>query len=327
MNISKNIPGLKEELLRVRAVVEENLTDNLGAQPLSDIIAEQTAASGKMLRPTSVLLCGRIGPDYPVCGLLLVRAAALVEMTHMASLVHDDVVDDAPLRRGRPTVQSKYGKDMAVYAGDYILSRVLRLLAEPELHPIAAPLAAGLADMCRGELTQYQNRIQAAATENDYFLSIAGKTAALFAVSCETGALLSGCNKELVSQLRHFGNLVGVLFQLRDDLLDLSPRPAVDGKQAGADFRQGLYSLPVLYTFSEPRYAQELREMANRAAAGEDYEPISRRVTELVDASGGVAYTRWMLQQYRERALSLLQTRPVGESEKYLRRIVDELAE
>lgn len=239
------------------------------------------------------------------------RAVAVVELAHGASLIHDDIVDDSPLRRGRPTVQSRFGKDMAVYAGDFLLSRLFLFLMERDMTRCGLLLARSMSDMCCGETRQYQAQFDTEATEEAYFESVLGKTASLFATSCELGAVESGCGPENVQTLREFGRNLGILFQLRDDLLDFTSDQQIEGKPVHSDFKRGLYTLPVLHTFQDPDAGPRLKEAARQIQSGGD-DVLRVRIEELVAQSGGIAYTVSVMKQYEQRARCLLESLPPG---------------
>lgn len=322
MNVFKDIPGLEEELGRVADRAREMTKDALLRQPLSEIVDSVFTAPGKLLRPALLLLFGRFGPDCASSGERLCSAGAVVELTHMASLIHDDIVDDAPFRRGRPTVQSAYGKDMAVYAGDYLLSRVLDCLMRPDMAQAGQVLSRGISDMCIGELGQHAARFDVQTDENRYFMNISGKTAALFSASCEMGALISGGTRYTVSAASRFGHSLGVLFQLRDDLTDCLPESVEAGKKRGMDFINGIYTLPVIYSFADSEYGAKLRELAASAAAMEP-EAVFGALYEYITKAGGVDYTRWIMKQYRERALNSMTQLPNLELKPQLASVLD----
>lgn len=324
MNIFKDIPGMKEDLELVEATAREISRDTLQRQPLSEVIDAVFASPGKMLRPALVLLFGSLGPGYPACKDRLIKAAAIVEMTHLASLAHDDIVDDAPFRRGRPTLQSAYGKDMAVYAGDFLLSRVLSSLMTQDMLAVGQSLSRGLADMCSGELSQYTAQFNTNTDENRYFMNISGKTAALFSASCEIGAIVSDCERYTVSAASNFGHSLGVIFQLRDDLIDCLPDSIESGKKKGMDFTNGIYTLPVIYSFSDRKHGPKLKALAADAAKMEP-AAVFEQLFELITAAGGIDYTKWIMGQYKERALNSLNNLPTSPVQTQLSSLLDAL--
>ncbi len=326
MKLFDGFPGMKEELELVNHDIEECVSDNLGRQPLSKIIQEILASDGKHLRPALVLIFGRFGMGYPACRPKLVKAAAVVELIHMASLIHDDIVDDAPSRRGRDTIQSAFGKDMAVYAGDYLLSRVLKELMTMDMLDIGQSLSRAMGDMCSGELGQYAAQFNVNTDENQYFMNISGKTAALFSAACEAGAIASGCGQSSISASKQFGHSLGLIFQLRDDLLDCILSHEDSGKKQGMDFINGIYTLPAIYTFNDSHYGAEIRELAEKAKNMEPQQ-VFAELYSIVSVSGGVEYTRWIMRQYRERAMSYMMQLPTSPAKTQLGMVLDYLVE
>ena len=308
-----SVSGLEQELILVGERCAELCCDPQGREPLGAIIQKVLNARGKMLRPALMLTCARLGGDYDRAGDHLITAACAVELTHMASLIHDDIVDDAPLRRGSPSVQSAFGKDMAVYAGDYLLSRVLMALMRPEILPAGEILAPAISQMCSGELSQYSAQFDTETTKNRYFESISGKTAALFAASCKIGAVMSGCGEKTAAGLHEFGRCIGVLFQLRDDLMDCV-RAGDGGKSLGVDFAAGIYTLPVLCALESPLHGPGLRDMARACRENGGSPELSQRLCEAVTAAGGVDCARRAMEEYRlagEKCLEEIGDNPV----------------
>ena len=324
MRFFQDVSGLEAELQNVDRMARDYSADQLFRQPLSDVLDSVFSNPGKRLRSALVLLFGRFGPDYPSCSERLKKAAVIVELTHMASLIHDDIVDDAPLRRGKPSIQSAFGKDIAVYGGDYLLSCVLRAVTEPDMLEIAPLLSQRIADMCSGEMSQHQSRFDEALDENRYFMTISGKTAALFSAACEIGAMVSGCTQYTTAIAGRFGHSLGILFQLRDDLLDCLPTREDVGKPQGVDFANGIYTLPVIYSFADPVHGPILKELA-KASHETVPEDLLRQLHSLVSEAGGLDYTRWMMKQYRERAIHALSQLPAHEVKLPLTSVLDEL--
>ena len=226
------------------------------------ILRDMEMSRGKRLRPRLLLMASRYGSEFQGSRSRLCRLGALVELVHMASLIHDDIVDDAPLRRGMPTTQSKYGKDMAVYAGDLILSRIVQSLFRDGFMRVGAYFGDTVEAMCLGELGQMEYRGREDITVDQYMSNIYGKTAALCRLACVAGAVESGCSDEVTSQLEQLGINFGYMFQIRDDLLDFISTSAEEGKPTQVDFREGIYTLPVIYAM------QDAGSMSEAAALG-----------------------------------------------------------
>jgi geranylgeranyl pyrophosphate synthase len=215
--------------------VEELLRSAIGehGKTLGDDAAATLAAGGKRLRPMLVLLCA--GPEGDVAA---VRAAAAIELIHMATLVHDDVLDAAPLRRGLPTVAASSGRDRAVATGDLLFSRAFALLADAGDRRSVALLADASVALARGELAQRRDAFDLGVSEERYLSRCALKTARLFECAC-----LLGRPDEA---LREFGYGVGLAFQLLDDVLDVSGPPERTGKARGTDLLDGTVTLPLI---------------------------------------------------------------------------------
>lgn len=312
------LPDMQEELSEVKAEARRIAAAPEGSEysALNRIIDTEFETCGKLLRPMLLLLCARTSDGFEANRERLITAAALIELTHMASLIHDDIIDDAPLRRGRASVQSKYGKDMAVYAGDYLLSRVMRELVRPELIPIGGIFADGISSMCMGELGQYEAQYDLETTPERYFSNISGKTAALFSVACKIGAVLSDCDEKTAETFGVFGRELGMLFQLRDDLIDCVPSKNEKSKLGGTDFSNGVYTLPVLYSMERPEYSAELRTLAETDPAD------AGRLFEIISASGGLERTKNCMKSCAENARQALcgvkNTRELAVIPKYI---------
>lgn len=225
--------------------------------------ADTLAAGGKRLRPLLVFCCaGRIADP----GTALIRAASAVELVHMATLVHDDLLDGATMRRGRETVSSALGADAAIQVGDYLFARAFEELSaagEPEAVRV---LASSALDLSLGELAQGRAAYDLALPERAYADRVRRKTASLFAAACRLGALVGGLPAHTHDRLARFGDEVGMAFQIFDDILDLTGDPAATGKRRGADLRDGTVTLPVILALrGEPELADAIR-----AAGGDD---------------------------------------------------------
>ena len=182
-----------QEMEQVEAYLAEYLRDPGYGGAVGRILRDAEQSRGKRLRPRLLLLASRYGKDFAAARDRLCRLGALVELVHMASLIHDDIVDDAPLRRGLPTAQAKYGKDVAVYAGDLLLSRIVRSLFRDGFIRVGEMFGEAVEAMCIGEIGQMECRWNACTTVDRYMRNIYGKTAALCRLACRAGAAESGC--------------------------------------------------------------------------------------------------------------------------------------
>jgi geranylgeranyl pyrophosphate synthase len=233
-------PGVAEGLRRAEARLSEIAGD--AGPVLSEHAGGTLAAGGKRLRPLIVLLCaGRAEPDDGV-----VAAAAAVELLHMATLVHDDVLDRAPLRRGYPTVFASAGRDAATSTGDYLFSRAFGELAATGSTDAVRALSTASSALARGELIQREDAWSPAVTPERYRERCALKTGSLFAASARLGAELGGRDRAVADTLADFGDRIGVAFQILDDVLDVSGPVEETGKHRGTDLLDGTVTLPLI---------------------------------------------------------------------------------
>lgn len=258
------------------------------------------AAGGKRVRPLLTLLCARSGA---AAGEPVLRAAAAVELVHMATLVHDDVLDRAELRRGRPTVAHQYGPATAVSAGNYLLARAFSELVgagDPSAVDLLSATAVGLSE---GEVLQRAEAHDVGIGVEDYVRRCERKTADLFSAACSLGALLSGV-EETAGAVGEYGRLIGLAFQVFDDILDCSGDEAATGKRPGADVRDGTITLPLIYAL-EAR--PELAEILRRPGASDaDVETVLTAAAE----TGALERARGDALRYIEDARSVLAACP-----------------
>ncbi len=251
--------------LPARLAQAERLLDAVVAErdePLAADAEATLAAGGKRMRPLLVLLCA--GPRG---GELAIRAAAAIELVHMATLVHDDVLDAAPLRRGRPTVVASSGRERALGTGDLLFSRAFALLAEPGSEGAVAALADASTALAQGELVQRQDAFDLSVTRDRYLYRCRLKTAALFECACVIGGRRSAAEQQA---LRDYGREIGLAFQLLDDVLDILGPPERTGKARGTDLLDGTVTLPLIRAIEDdPALAAvDLRALDAEAAEG-----------------------------------------------------------
>ncbi|HLG93795.1 MAG TPA: polyprenyl synthetase family protein [candidate division Zixibacteria bacterium] len=271
---------------------------------------------GKRLRPAFVFLSsGQMAAD-PQRAML---AALAVELIHTATLLHDDVIDVSSTRRGQPTVNSKWNNLVSVLMGDYLFSKAFRLLVQAESVDLVEAFSKATERVSVGQLVEIQHINNFDIGESDYFSLIADKTASLFAVSCEAGAILSGCPEREREKIREFGEKVGVAFQISDDLLDIVGTEAVTGKTVGNDLREGKVTLPLIYTLNNggsPRKSEIISLLKNGSENGE-VEKVARIVLE----SGGVEYAQKKALQCGQEAFELLSLLPATEFKQSLEEV------
>ena len=301
---------LKQEMEQVEMYLAEYLRDPGYGGAVSRVLRDMEQSRGKRLRPRLLLMASRYGKDFETARSKLCRLGALVELVHMASLIHDDIVDDAPLRRGLPTAQAKYGKDMAVYAGDLLLSRIVQSLFRDGFTRVGQMVGEAVEAMCVGELGQMECRWNEGTTVGQYMRNIYGKTAALCRLACMAGAVESGCSEEMQLQLEQLGINFGYMFQIRDDLLDFVSDAYEEGKLTQADFREGIMTLPVLYAMEDQQTKPEIIRLLHAAEEGDFGFEHAARLKTLVTVSGGLARAAADMQMYADRALQAIGNLP-----------------
>ncbi|WP_020615463.1 polyprenyl synthetase family protein [Paenibacillus daejeonensis] len=271
-----------------------------------DGILKLIDAGGKRLRPIMVIVGSRFGKlerRRPV-----LRVAALVEYLHMASLIHDDIIDQADLRRGAPTLHTQIGISGAVLTGNYMMARVLEWAAEaaPDREPDAqeqqqSQLAASLSELCIGEYQQLHNRFNFDLTLQHYLDKTRRKTALLLALCLRAGAHSTHAEPEVAELLYQLGEALGMTFQIRDDIMDFTQQEGQLGKPVGADLRNGNITLPVLYALEEPELAQQIRALGPTANAAAFDEAIRE-----IAASNAIERCEAMADSYAQAALALI---------------------
>ncbi|MGA7905710.1 MAG: polyprenyl synthetase family protein, partial [Terrimicrobiaceae bacterium] len=198
---------------------------------------------GKRLRPVLALLAGGASGQITSGH---VDLAVIVEMMHVATLVHDDIMDGAELRRDQPTANAKWGSSISVLLGDCLFAHALRLATSFSNNAICRRIADAASEVCSGEIIQTQRRYDLKLSTTDYYRIIEMKTAALFAVACELGAFISEASPTVIGALRNFGLRIGTAYQIYDDCLDFAGTEEETGKTLGTDIRKGKFTLPVL---------------------------------------------------------------------------------
>ena len=257
-------------------------------------------AGGKRLRPALVMVTSRSGEEGRRETDL---AAAAVELLHIASLYHDDVIDETDIRRGAPSVHSKWGNEVAILSGDFLFASGSLLGAEAG-GAVPRILARALADVCEGQIAENERVGDTGRTASQYVETIKRKTAALFRASCELGAATSGADPTLHGRLADYGENLGLAFQMVDDLLDFVGDPQVTGKTPGTDLKEGVFTLPVLIASQrDPAVAAEL-------------EPGKRElgvVLPMLESTGALDATYDQAEHYVDLALDSLSQLPDSE--------------
>lgn len=215
-------------------------------------------SGGKRIRPLLTLYSGMcFAPLNP----LMIQAAVASELIHMASLIHDDVIDESETRRGKPTIVSQYGNHAAILTGDYLFAEAFNILSKQNLLNCMNYLVDAIQAMCHGEVHQADEQFSITVDKEAYFSRIAKKTGILLAACCQSGAILAGATSEELTRMRDYGLNLGYAYQITDDILDINGDEESLGKPVGADFENGNITLPLLYLLDKPIYGNWLREI------------------------------------------------------------------
>ncbi|MEA2645955.1 MAG: octaprenyl-diphosphate synthase, partial [Chloroflexota bacterium] len=296
------------------AVVDGQLMRLLAGDPASvrEPMADLLGAGGKRLRPQLAYLASRLGPHHdPARASTL---ASVVEFIHNATLVHDDVVDESPMRRGRPAVHVAYGPGAAVRVGDFYFGRAATLLAQLDNGRTTRLIVDAVARVCEAQIEEFSYRGMDNLEEAGYLRIVEGKTAALFAGACAAGASLGGAGDDIVEAMAAYGLNLGIAFQMVDDVLDFSPN---SGKALVQDLRQSV-GLPLVY-------AAELPDVRFRLTAlldSDDGFDADAAVAIMRD-SGALERAMERAAGYRDRALAALDRLPAGDVRDRLASIAD----
>lgn len=273
-------------------------------------------AGGKRIRPIFVILAAQFG-NYSLQNAS--KVAVSLELIHMASLVHDDVIDDSDMRRGLETVKAKWNNRVAMYAGDFIFSRALTSIGEIEKEAVHRILAETMLEICKGEIIQIDFQRQKDQNLRDYLQRIKRKTALLLASSCELGALSANADEETVRRLKRYGYFTGMAFQIVDDILDITSTDAELGKPAGSDLLNGHITLPILYIKDDIQFQPYME----KAFAGNMSEPERQQMLQYIRESHAIEKAQCVSDLYLAKALQELESLPEGKSKKSLIQIAD----
>src|ERR1700722_7248155 len=287
------LPRLQEGLQRLEPLLTASVVTGDGF--LDEVTTHLIAAGGKRLRPLLALATATAGSREATEDDLMGGVA--VELVHLASLYHDDVIDEATIRRNVESVNSRFGNLVAIVAGDYLLARSAAIAAGLGVE-IAQLLADTLGWLCQGQVTEVRSAFQILRSREDYFSSISGKTAALTATSCRIGALTGRLPTTEVDACTTFGLCFGMVLQIRDDILDI---PATDGqlqKPAGQDLAEGIYTLPALVALADPDAGPDLRALLGVPLA----QPERDKARTIVMATNGIGAAVEVARSYVDEA-------------------------
>ena len=306
--VREELAAVEKELERVVRLPDPSLTETS---------RHLLAAGGKRIRPAFCLLAARFSP---CAAERVVPLAAALELIHEASLVHDDVVDEAQIRRGRPTVRARWGNRISTHIGDYLFAQSLVLISGYEEPLVQRVLADTSVKMCQGEIHQIAGAFAVEQDLRDYLGRINRKTALLIAASCQLGAVVSGAPPRVWRRLRCYGRYLGMAFQVVDDILDFVADQAELGKPVGSDLAQGILTLPAIRALACSPQGDRLRGLLQGRLAGEgDLEAA----VDLIKACGAVEYSFTVAERYVAKAKQQLAALPENDAKAVLSLLAD----
>ena len=299
-----NIKEIKKPISNEMNVFEDKFKSSLKTRvPLLDKIMHYIIKrKGKQMRPMFVFLCAKIFNNTKES---TYTAASLIELLHTATLVHDDVIDEANFRRGVFSINALWKNKVSVLVGDFLLSRGLLLAVEKEEFGLLKIVSKAVKEMSEGELLQIEKTRRLNITEDIYFDIIRKKTAALISACCESGAASSGTSEENINLMKEFGEKVGIAFQIKDDLFDYTQSPLI-GKPTGLDIREKKMTLPLIYTLNNIS-KQEKRFIINTIKNDSKNSKKIERIILLVKKTKGLEFAENKMNDYYNEALGFLE--------------------
>ncbi len=319
------MPGLKDELLarvnpdlnNIEAALHENLTPHLNL--VSKAAGHLIFSGGKRLRPLLNVLCARL------CGYedeFVIKFSTIVEFLHTATLLHDDVVDDAAMRRGKPVAHAVYGAPVTVLVGDFLLARALAIAAQTGSPKIIRVISEITESMCQGEIQQLTRKGDINLSESEYMEVIRRKTGFLIQGACQTGAILAGASGETEKKLSDYGYHIGMVFQIADDLLDYTADTDILGKTVGTDLREGKLTLPLIYSLGRAN-GNDRTKMIQIIQAETFLSEDFQRLVKMIDSYGGIAYSQSIAETHVKQAKTIMETFTESETRNTLLMVAD----
>ncbi|MGZ7086833.1 MAG: polyprenyl synthetase family protein [Ilumatobacteraceae bacterium] len=308
------LPGSNEDVQRIESALVDSVRTS---DPyLNDIASHLIIAGGKRLRPlltvAAAQVCGTSGPELRWRS---IQGGISCELVQTGSLYHDDVMDDATTRRGVETVNAKWGNLQAILAGDFLLSRASEIAASLGTE-VAALLARTIGRLCEGQIEELRHTYNAARPESSYMASISGKTASLYATAARIGGIVAGFDRSLTDALTDYGEAYGIVFQIVDDLLDITSTDDQLGKPAGHDMVEGVYTLPVMRTLQ----AGGVPAMELLGLLGKPLDTAEReKALGIVRDNGGVASAFATAEEWATRAVKACDALPESAATDALR--------
>lgn len=299
-----------EDLLKIKDIIRTSLSsNNTNIGILSNNLA---ATEGKMIRAILVLISGSFGT---IDKNRLFHISAGIELLHLATLVHDDIVDNSNLRRGKKTINSTHGVKSALFMGDYLFSEANVLFSKYSSLKSMNNISETIKFVCESEINQFFSTYRLDSTIKDYLRRINGKCASLISLSLSIGAFEGNADIKIIKKLKRIGYLIGMAFQLTDDILDITSPKVILGKPSENDIKEGIYTFPVLYEINKNNFA------LIKALKEENFD----KVLELLKCSSGLKKSKEIAERYSYKALTLVDELPCTNESFFLKFIIETL--
>ena len=302
------ISYFEEDLLEVKKIIISNLKDK--DYNVQSLINNLGVVDGKMIRAILVLIGGSFGKIEKNN---LLHIAAAVEILHLATLVHDDIVDDSNLRRGKSTINATHGIKSALFMGDYLFSESYILFSKFASSKSITNISETIKFVCKSEINQFLTAYSLSSTIKDYLIRINGKCASLFSLSLSIGSYEGNANDKITQDLNRIGYYSGMAFQLVDDILDITTKKLTLGKPSESDIKKGIYSLPIILEIKDKNEAL-INALENNDLA---------KVLDIVKSSKGLKKSKEIVGKYTYKALKLIDELPASQEKLALKSIVE----
>lgn len=315
-SLSQITKPVKQELEEFHSIFKQAMRSNVG---LVDLVARYIIRQkGKKVRPLLVLLSAKISGGVTDRSY---RGATLVELLHTATLIHDDVVDNADKRRGMWSINALFKNKIAVLMGDYLLSRGLMISVDGKDYDFLGVTTDAVKRMSEGELLQIQKTRKLDIDEETYFKVISDKTASLLETCCTIGAMSTTENKDYIDAMKNYGHSLGMAFQIRDDILDYEGSSSLIGKPVGGDIKEKKITLPLIYSLNNvsPSEAARIRKVLKN---GNDKIKV-KEVMQFVKENKGVNYALTIAEKYSNQAINSLNVFPDSDTKSSMKELID----
>lgn len=293
-------PELQEELLEVNDYLRKSVVSK--NKQLSEITLNLIESGGKRLRPAFVLLAAKVGEEYNKD--VIIPLSASIELIHTATLIHDDIIDESTFRRGNKSIHDKWGKDMAIYIGDFLLAKSFLLLSQNTTFDNMSIVAKFVKSICEGEINQYQRKYKV-NTKYEYLKNIYKKTALLFGLSLGIGSYQAKASLNYRRSLIKFGVNYGMAFQICDDLLDYTSDVETIGKSVHNDLKQGYYTLPLIFAMEDKEKGQEIKDLIKNKENITDKEVET--IIQLTKSTNAIQESKALLYKFLAKAEASIQ--------------------